>query len=190
MIHCSYECVPFSSILIHFLLFSGSFNETVVVETGNLNGLIKHVTESPSLLNILSSECDFWHQNDTVGHTSKRRIFFSWLDCTIGSRPLQLNFVITLRHTTRSKTPLDEWSARHRDFYLTTHITHKRKTSMFLSEFNPAISGSDRPQTHAFICSVTGIDTKAEIITAKGPLNEFLADAVYAVNVNCTLSLF
>jgi len=51
--------------------------KAVVVETGTLNSLMKHVTESPSRLNILSSGCDFWHQNDTVGHTSKRRIFFS-----------------------------------------------------------------------------------------------------------------
>jgi hypothetical protein len=30
-------------------------------------------------------------------------------------------FAITLRHTTVSRTPLDEWSARRRDLYLTTH---------------------------------------------------------------------
>ena len=33
-----------------------------------------------------------------------------------------------LRHTTVGRTPLDEWSARRRDLYLTTHSTHK--TSM------------------------------------------------------------
>jgi hypothetical protein len=31
---------------------------------------------------------------------------------------------------TNGKTPLDEWSARHRDLYLTTHDTHKKQTSM------------------------------------------------------------
>jgi hypothetical protein len=30
-------------------------------------------------------------------------------------------FTITLRHTTLGRTPLDEWSARRRDLYLTTH---------------------------------------------------------------------
>jgi hypothetical protein len=35
-------------------------------------------------------------------------------------------FTITLRHTTLGRTPLDEWSARRRDLYLTTHNTHKR----------------------------------------------------------------
>jgi hypothetical protein len=34
------------------------------------------------------------------------------------------------RRTTVSRTPLDEWSARHRDLYLTTHNTHNRQTSM------------------------------------------------------------
>ena len=34
-------------------------------------------------------------------------------------------------HTTLGRTPLDEWSARSRDFYLTTHNTHKRRTSKF-----------------------------------------------------------
>jgi hypothetical protein len=30
------------------------------------------------------------------------------------------------RQNTLSRTPLDEWSARRRDLYLTTHNTHKR----------------------------------------------------------------
>jgi hypothetical protein len=34
------------------------------------------------------------------------------------------------RHTTVGRTPLDEWSARRRDLYLTTHNTHKRQTYM------------------------------------------------------------
>jgi hypothetical protein len=35
-----------------------------------------------------------------------------------------------LRHTTVGRTPLEEWSARRRDLYLTTHSTHNRQTSM------------------------------------------------------------
>jgi hypothetical protein len=35
-----------------------------------------------------------------------------------------------LRHTTLGRTPLDEWPARRRDLYLTTHNTHNRQTSM------------------------------------------------------------
>ena len=39
--------------------------------------------------------------------------------------PHYWGFTITLRHTTLGMTPLDEWLARHRDLYLTTHNTHK-----------------------------------------------------------------
>jgi hypothetical protein len=37
---------------------------------------------------------------------------------------------ITLRHNILGRTPLDEWSALHRDLYLTTYKTHRRQTSM------------------------------------------------------------
>jgi len=36
----------------------------------------------------------------------------------------------TQRRTTVGRTPLDEWSARHRDLYLTSHNTHNRQISM------------------------------------------------------------
>ena len=36
----------------------------------------------------------------------------------------------TQQRSTVSRIPLEEWSARHRDLYLTTHNTHKRQTSM------------------------------------------------------------
>jgi hypothetical protein len=48
-------------------------------------------------------------------------------------------FLITLRHTTVGRTPLDEWSAQSKDIYLTTHNTHKRQTSMPPTEFEPTI---------------------------------------------------
>ena len=38
----------------------------------------------------------------------------------------------TQRHTTVGRTLLDEWSARRRDLYLTTHNTHNRQTSIGL----------------------------------------------------------
>jgi len=36
----------------------------------------------------------------------------------------------TQQRNTVSRTPLDEWSARRRDLYLTTYNTHNRQTSM------------------------------------------------------------
>jgi hypothetical protein len=54
-------------------------------------------------------------------------------------------FTIRLRHTTLGRTPLDEWSARRRDLYLTTHNTHNRQTSMLPLGFEPTIPVSERP---------------------------------------------
>jgi hypothetical protein len=55
----------------------------------------------------------------------------------------------TQRRTTVGRTPLDEWSARCRDLYLTTHNIHNRQTSMPPTAFEPTISAGERPQTYA-----------------------------------------
>ena len=51
--------------------------------------------------------------------------------------PHYRGFAITLRHTTIGRTPLDEWSARHRDLYLTTHNKYKRQIFMPSVGFKP-----------------------------------------------------
>ena len=55
----------------------------------------------------------------------------------------------TQRRTTVGRTPLGEWSARHRDLFLTKHNTHYRQISMPLVGFEPTISAGERPQPHA-----------------------------------------
>ena len=62
----------------------------------------------------------------------------------------------TQRHTTFGRTPLDEWSARRRDLYLTTHNTHNRQISMAPVRFEPTISAGERPQTYALDRAATG----------------------------------
>ena len=62
--------------------------------------------------------------------------FTTFLDCT-------------QRRTTVGRTPMEEWTARRRDLYLTTHDTHNRKTSMPPVGFEPTTSAGERPQTHA-----------------------------------------
>jgi hypothetical protein len=52
------------------------------------------------------------------------------------------------RRATVSTTSLDEWSARRRGLYLTTHNTHNRKTSMPPMGFEPRTPASERPQTY------------------------------------------
>jgi hypothetical protein len=53
-------------------------------------------------------------------------------------------------------TPLDEWSARRRDLYLTIHDTHNRQTSMPPVGFETKISAGERPQTYALDRAATG----------------------------------
>ena len=67
-----------------------------------------------------------------------------------------LRFLDYTRHTTVGRTPLDEWSVRHRDLYLTTHNSHNRQTSMSSEEFEPTNPASERPQTHALDREATG----------------------------------
>ena len=62
----------------------------------------------------------------------------------------------TQRRTTVGRTPLDEWSARRRDHYLTTHNSHNRQTSMPPVRFEPTISVGKRPQTYALDRAATG----------------------------------
>ena len=62
----------------------------------------------------------------------------------------------TQRRTTVGRAPLDEWSARRRDLYLTTHNTQNRQVSMSPVEFKPTVSVGERPQTYALDRVATG----------------------------------
>ena len=70
----------------------------------------------------------------------------------------------TQRRTTVGRTPLDKWSARRRDLYLTTHNTHNRLISMPLVGFEPTISAKNRPQTYALDRAATGTGTSSMIV--------------------------
>jgi hypothetical protein len=59
-------------------------------------------------------------------------------------RPPLCGSTITLGHTALGRTPLDQWSARCRDLYLTTHENHKRQTSVPQAGFEPAIPANER----------------------------------------------
>jgi len=69
------------------------------------------------------------------------------------------------RRATVGRIPLDKWSARRRDLYLTTHNTHNRQTSMTLVGFEPTISAGEWPETYALDCAATGIGFSKEWIT-------------------------
>ena len=73
-----------------------------------------------------------------------------------------------LDHTQRrvkvGRTPLDEWSFRRRDLYLTTHNTHNRQTSMPPVGFKPTISAAERPKTYALDRAATGTGKFLELM--------------------------
>jgi len=55
----------------------------------------------------------------------------------------------TRGRTTIGKTPLDEWSARRRDLYLTTYNIQQKTNIHAPVEFEPAVSTGEHPQSHA-----------------------------------------
>jgi hypothetical protein len=80
--------------------------------------------------------------------------FFFYLTWVMSSF---LRFLVhTQRLNTVGRTLLDEWLARRRDFYLTTHNTHNRQTSIPPVEFKPTISAGGRSQTYALDRAATG----------------------------------
>jgi hypothetical protein len=60
--------------------------------------------------------------------------------------------------TTVSRTLVDEWSACHRDLYLTTHNIHIRQTSIRPVGFELTIPAGEWPQSCALDRMATGID--------------------------------
>ena len=87
--------------------------------------------------------------------------FFLWR-CD-PSRVMASSFLMFLDHTQRrttvGRTPLDEWSARRVDLYLTTHNTHNRETSIHPVGFEPMISAGEQPHTYALdrVATETGV---------------------------------
>ena len=67
-------------------------------------------------------------------HVSRIRVESLTLRQLMSYKYMEHLFLMFLDHTqwrsTVGRTPLDEWSARRRDLYLTTHDTHNRQISM------------------------------------------------------------
>ena len=62
----------------------------------------------------------------------------------------------TQRHITVGRTPLNEWSARRWNLYLTTRNTDSRHTSIRPVGFEPTTPAGERPQTYALDRVATG----------------------------------
>ena len=77
-----------------------------------------------------------------------------WIHSNVTKTIIIIIIIIIL---VRCRTPLDEGSACCRDFYLTTHNTRTSQTYMPPAGFEPPISASGRPHTHALGRAATGI---------------------------------
>ena len=99
-----------------------------------------------------------WHEPLLLSTAGFKIFFLLWLcDPTRVMASSFLRFLDhTQRRTTAGGTLLDEWSARRRDLYLTTHNSHNRQTSIPLVGFEPTISAHERPQTYALDRAATG----------------------------------
>ena len=100
-----------------------------------------------------------WHIPDVIWIPLTLRRLMSYIY-------MEHPFFMFLDHTRRStvgRTPLDEWSARRTDLYLTTHDTHNRQISMPPVGFEPKISAGERPQAACLLRSWVRIPPEAWI---------------------------
>ena len=93
----------------------------------------------PILVEVWQKEkADTSHEGLFTRVISHRAFFFLWRCGPTRAVASFLGFLDhTQRRTTVGRTPLDEWSARLRDHYGTTHNTQKRQTSMPRLDLNP-----------------------------------------------------
>ena len=82
-------------------------------------------------------------------------------------------FLDHTRRTTVGRTPLDEWSARRRDLYLTTHNTHNIQTSMPPAGFEPTISAGERPQTYTLDRAAIGTGLNVRSVVKFGKIDRW-----------------
>ena len=88
----------------------------------------------------------------------------------------------TQRRTTVGRTPLDEWSARRRDFYLITHDTHNRQISMPPVGFEPTISAGERPPgAWIFVCC------ECRVLSGRGLCNELITRPEESYRLCCVV---
>jgi len=75
-------------------------------------------------------------------HYSDSNIYFPFFPTVL--RPNKGHGLLIFEDSRSYRTPLDEWSTRHTDLYLTTHNTYKRQIAMPPARFEPTIPASER----------------------------------------------
>ena len=116
-----------------------------------------HIYYSDTIHNRKGTNWIWWkvvtRQNQRHSITSNQLVVYikylltlRWLMSYIYiEHPFLLFLDYTQRRSTVGRTPVDEWWARRRDLYLTTHDTHNRQISMPPVGFEPTISAGERP---------------------------------------------
>ena len=133
----------------------------------------------------------FWPRSWRIGFAlrSRKRKTFPPHGATAPSGPGSPHYrgiTISLRHITISRSPLDEWSARRRDLYLTTHNIHKRQISVPPARFEPANPTSERPLTQPDNQETPGSDPNR---IAREISKNFLCTSVYCGrNINWSVT--
>ena len=94
--------------MIHFILIGKGWQWSVIRSTGSFYLRIDYKVIKFYFIYFLGATAPQW---------ARAASFTGFLDHT-------------QRRTTVGRTPLDEWSARRRELYLTTHNNHKRQTAM------------------------------------------------------------
>jgi hypothetical protein len=116
----------------------------------------------------------FCNQSHRTSHSPRQFFFSNGATAPSGHGLLIIEASRSHSDTPLGRTPLDEWSARRRDLYLTTHNTYERQTSMPPAGFEPTIPASERPQTHALDRAAIGIG-----IHLGNSLFNYVCDMVY-----------
>ena len=90
------------------------------------------------------------------------------------------------RRSTVDRTPLDEWSARRRDLYLTTHDTHNRQISMPPVGFEPTISEGERPVAARLLRSIF-VCCECRVLSGRGLCDELITRPEESYRLCCVV---
>jgi hypothetical protein len=115
---------------------------TIGLSLQKVNSTASHVCITAMNVLVITQSTVLWltFLSMPVGPiTCESYFLFCGATVQIGHRPLVIEVSISHKLQTLCVTPLNKWSARHRDATYKTHIKHERRTSMPSAWLEPAI---------------------------------------------------